>query len=41
MKRLSILLAVIFATIAFVSFSDVSAKGDFAVGATLENLVVN
>jgi peroxiredoxin len=37
MKRLSILLAVIFATIAFVSFSDVSAKGDFAVGATLEN----
>ncbi len=37
MKRLSILLAAIFAIVTLVSFSNVNAKGDFAVGSTLEN----
>lgn len=37
MKRLSILLTTIFALVAVVSFSNVSARGDLAVGSTLEN----
>ena len=37
MKRISILFTAIFALVAFVSFPGVDAKGDFAVGTTLEN----
>jgi len=37
MKRLGILFTIFFAIVAVVSFSDVSAKSDFAVGSTLEN----
>ncbi|MEJ7701279.1 MAG: redoxin domain-containing protein [Pyrinomonadaceae bacterium] len=37
MKRLSVLFTAVFAIAALVSFSKVSAIGDFAVGSTLEN----
>lgn len=37
MKRISILFTAIFALLAFVSFPSVNAKGDIAVGTTLEN----
>ncbi|MDQ3372261.1 MAG: redoxin domain-containing protein [Acidobacteriota bacterium] len=37
MKRLSVLFTAVFAIAALVSFSKVSAIGDFAIGSTLEN----
>ncbi len=40
MKRMSFLMAAIFAVAAFVSFSQTSAKDNLAVGATLENFTL-